>query len=288
MKQRVLKIIKWSILLSLLILILSILFIRFSRYTDKLIYQTNGLNYEEFKSDLNYEQLFFDMDSETKIHGVLFKPDSINAIGTIFHFPGQGMNLNSSIQESYKPLLKKGFQIFSYERRGFGKSTGIAKNSLRLKSDALTIFDNIYKTPSIKNKPIIVWGQSLGGAFATMTVNNRQSTIQGLILEGTFNSFPEVGKVYARVLNLEKFKWLMPLIMNNDFPAEEEIKNIDIPVLIIHSKSDSEIPYTLGKKLFDSTSKNNTRFWEIDGKHIRGMWGYQNDYVQEFLKMMEK
>lgn len=109
----------------------------------------NGTDYAEFKSVSNYEEFYLDVDQDLKLHGVLFKPDSIEAIGTIFHYPGKGMHLMNSMQESYKPLLKKGFQIFCYERRDFGKSTGEATSSLLLKGDALFIFDTVATFPSI-------------------------------------------------------------------------------------------------------------------------------------------
>ena len=80
-----------------------------------MIYQMNNTNYVEFKSELNYEEFYFDVEKNVTIHGVLFKPDSISVVGTIFHYPGKGMQLMSSLQESYKPLLKKGFQIFCFE-----------------------------------------------------------------------------------------------------------------------------------------------------------------------------
>lgn len=286
--KKLLKIIKWFTITVFTIIILSILYLRFSRFSDKMIYQTNGFDYQDFNSELNYKQFFFDVDSKTKIHGVLFKPDSIRTIGTIFHYSGQGMHLNSSMQESYKPLLKSGFQVFCFERRDFGKSNGIANNSLTLKKDALSIFDEVSKMKGIVDKPIIIWGQSLGGAFATMNANERQEKIDGLILEGTFSSFPDIGKVYANALNLENFRWIVPMIMNNDFAAEEQIKNLTIPILILHSKSDEQVPYELGKKVFKAANKNNTKFWDIDSKHIMAIYDYENRYVQEFMKMIEK
>ena len=286
--SRFLKIIKWLIITIFSIVILSILYLRFSRISDKMIYQTSGFDYQDFKSELRHKQFFFDVDTDTKIHGVLFKPDSINTIGTIFHYSGKGMHLNSSMQESYQPLLKSGFQIFCFERRDFGKSNGIADNSLTLKNDALTIFDQVTEMEDVVNRPIIIWGQSLGGAFATMNANERQEKISGLILEGTFSSFPDIGKVYANALNLENFRWIVPLIMNNDFPAEDQIKNLTIPVLILHSKSDEEVPYELGKKLFESSNKSNTKLWNINSKHIMGIYDYEEKYVEEFMKMIEK
>ncbi len=286
--KKILKLIKWTLIVVFLIMIASILFLRLSRFSDKIIYQTVGFDYETFQSDLNYEEFFFTVDDNTRLHGVLFKPDSIPSVATIFHYSGQGMHLNSSMQESYKPLLAKGFQIFCFERRDFGQSTGEATNSLTLKKDALYVFDEITKMESVTGKPIILWGQSLGGAFATMNAHERQEKINGLILEGTFSSFPDIGKVYAGILHLENFKWLVPLIINNDFPAEDEIKELTVPVVIIHSKTDKQVPYELGRKLFDSANKNNTTFWDIDSKHIRGIYDYEEKYVGEFLKMIAK
>lgn len=283
-----LKVTKWFLITISSLIILTILYLRFSRFSDKMIYQTNNSNYSEFSSSLNHEEFYFNLDENIKLHGVLFKPDSISPIGTVFHYSGKGMHLMTSLQETYKPLIKKGFQIFCFERRGFGKSNGNADNSLVLKKDALFVFDKIAALNSVVNKPIIIWGQSLGGAFATMNANKRQEKIKGLILEGTFSSFPDIGKVYARALNLENFKWMVPLIMNNDFPAEEEIENLTIPTVILHSKSDKQIPYELGEKLFNEANKKNTELWNIKSKHIRGMYDYETKYVQKFMEIIKK
>jgi pimeloyl-ACP methyl ester carboxylesterase len=251
-----------------------------------MIYQTNGSNYPEFKSNLNHKEFYFNLDSDVKLHGVLFQPDSIQPIATIFHYSGKGMHLMSSLQHTYEPLLDKGFQIFCFERRDFGKSTGKAINSLTLKEDALFIFDQVSEMASVTNRPIIIWGQSLGGTFATMTAKHRQNQIDGLVLEGTFSSFPDIGKVYAHALNLENFKWIVPIIMNNDFAAEEEIEDITTPTVILHSKTDKEVPYNLGRKLYAAANKSNTKFWEIEGKHLRAMFDYKEEYINEFMNLI--
>lgn len=286
--MKVIKIIKWSTITVFSIIIIFIFYIRFSRFSDKMIYQMNNTNYVEFKSELNYEEFYFDVEKNVTIHGVLFKPDSISVVGTIFHYPGKGMQLMSSLQESYKPLLKKGFQIFCFERRDFGKSNGVADNSLTLKQDALFVFDKVAQFDNVSKKPLIIWGQSLGGAFATMNAKERQNQIKGLILEGTFNSFPDIGKVYAKALSLENFKWIVPILMNNDFAAEDEIKELTIPIIIIHSEADEQVPYELGQKLFASANKESTKFWNINGKHIRGIYDNEEQYVAEFVKMIQK
>lgn len=285
--MKVMKMIKWLTITAFSIIIIFIFYIRFSRLSDKMIYQMNGTSYGEFKSNLNYQEFYFDVEKDVKLHGVLFKPESTPVVGTIFHYPGKGMNLMSSVQHSYKPLLKKGFQVFCFERRDFGKSNGEADNSLTLKRDALYVFDKVAQFDDVSKKPIVIWGQSLGGAFATMNAKERQNKIEGLDLEGTFNSFPDIGKVYAKALRLENFKWIVPLLMNNDFSAEDEIKELTIPTIIIHSKLDEQVPYDLGQKLFESANKENTKFWKINGKHIRGMYDNEEQYVDEFIKMIQ-
>tara|TARA_R100001369_G_scaffold77618_1_gene107063 strand:- start:239 stop:517 length:279 start_codon:yes stop_codon:yes gene_type:complete len=84
--------------------------------------------------------------------------------------------------------------------------------------------------------------------------------INELILEGAFRSFPDIGKVYAKAPNLENFKWIVRLKMNNDFPAENGIRKLTIPTVILHCKSDEQVPYKLRNKIFESVNKNNTKF----------------------------
>ncbi|WP_298547368.1 alpha/beta fold hydrolase [uncultured Aquimarina sp.] len=272
---------------TILLIVGSILYIRFSRYTDVMIYHTNELAYENFETSMNHSEYYFEIDQNTQLHGVLFKPNSQNPIATIIHYSGKGMHLMAS-QKYYEILTKNGFQVFSFERRNFGKSTGLADNSLMLKEDALYVFDKIVADENMTEKPIVIWGQSLGGAFAIMNAAERNDKIAGVIVEGTFNSFPDIGKVYAKAINLENFKWMIPLLMNNDFPAEKEIKNISKPIIIIHSDADEQVPYKLGKKLYEASNKMNTQFWEIEGKHIRGIFDYEEHYIERFEKMINQ
>ncbi len=283
------ELLRWGKILGLFILtvlVLSILYLRITRFSDQMIYQTNGSEYSQFESQLNYQEISFEVDESVRLHGVLFKPDSVKPVGTIFHFSGKGMHLMSSVQRSYELLVAEGFQVFCYERRDFGMSNGTAKNSKTLKEDALLVYDQIKNLEEVKNKPTIVWGQSLGGAFASMLANERQNDFSGLVLEGTFSSFPDIGKVYAGALNLENFKWVVPLVMRNDFPAQNSIQELTIPTIIIHSSDDDQVPYELGQKLYTKSNHEHTNFWTIDSKHIMGIYDYPIQYLSIFKELL--
>ncbi len=286
--KTLLKILKWIAITIFSIVIIGILYIRYTRKIDKIIYQAaNFKPYEKFESKFKVEENYVTVAKNVKLHTALFKPDSIEPIATIFHPMGKGGNL-LNVQNFYPALIKKGFQIFTFEYRDIGLSTGKSENSQTLKKDVLFLFDKMAENPSIKSKPIIVWGQSMGSAFATMAAAERQNKISGLVLEGAFSSFPDIAKNYAQALHLEHFKWLVPLVMQNDFPADEEIKSIHKPVVIIHSTEDEAVPFTLGKKLYNASNKENTTFWKIKGAHVQGIILNEKEYVQKFMTLIKK
>jgi len=248
------------------------------------MYEMGNATYSEYTTNLNHEEFFYEVEDVT-LHAVLFKPDSIAPIGTIIHFSGGGMHIPTS-EQSYSPFLEKGFQIFNYERRGLGLSTGVADHSKELLEDAFYVFDQVIKIPHIKNTPIILWGQSMGGPYATSVAAVNQDKINGLILEGTFSSFPDIGKEFAHVLHLEKMSWIVPIVMNNDFPTAEVIKEITKPTVIIHSTKDNTVPYELGEKIYKASNKENTKFWTVDSKHIGALYKYESLYLSRFEQLI--
>ncbi len=284
--KRVLSFAKWLSLFLLLISMGILLYIRYARLTDKLMYETNGLTYDTYITNYTHKEFHYTVEDDVRLHGVLFIPDSITPIATIVHFPGGGMHIPNS-ESLYKPLLEKGYQIFNYERRGLGQSTGEATNSKVLLQDALFVFDQVMKESQIKNTPIVIWGQSMGGPYATSVAAMNQHKIKGLVLEGTFSSFPQISTEFASVLNLENFKWLIPLIMNNDFPVEEAIQKIEKPIVIIHSINDETVPFKLGEKSYKGSNKESTEFWQIDSKHLRAMFDYESDYISKFDTLID-
>ncbi len=280
------KIVLWLFFITLMVLVTAIVFIRETRMIDKMIYQSaNFKPYGKFESKYNYEESYVPLDDGVKIHTVLFKPDTGKPVATIFYFLGKGENLINA-QGSLQPFLDRGFQVFSFEYRGIGLSTGNSINSQTLKNDALFLFDNTLKNKSIKNTPIIIWGRSMGSAFATLVASKNEKIIKGLILEGGFSSFPDIAKHYAEFIHMGNFKWLIPVLMQNDFPAEERIKSIHKPIIIIHSVDDKAVPFSLSKKLYNASNKETTSFWVIKGRHVEGIKLYEKDYLQKFQNML--
>jgi hypothetical protein len=286
--KKAMQILKWIFSIFTILLIVIVLYMRFGRVLDSQIYRADYSN-KEIDTEFNFNEMFFTLNDGTKIHSALFKPnDSIKIKATIIHHLGNGMSLNDSQKIFYSPLIKEGFQIFAYERRGYGKSSGKSDNSLTLRNDADEIFEQMIKLEEVKNSKIIVWGTSIGGIFATANASSKNNKISGLIIESTFSSFPKIAQFYASEINLKRVKFLIPLIINNDFPTTQEIKKIDKPVVIIHSTEDTKIPFEFAEDIYNHSNKETTEFWKIKGQHVHGIINYEKEYVEKFKNMIRK
>lgn len=286
--KKFLQIIKWLCFTFLFIIILSISYLRFGRVLDSQIYRADYKD-EKIETEFDYNEMYLYLSDSTLIHAALFKAkDSTKIKATVFHHAGNGMSINTSQKKFYAPLVQNGYQIFTYERRGYGKSTGKADNSQILKDDAIELFDKFLNFREVKDSKVIIWGTSIGGIFATANASARNDKISGLVIESAFSSFPDVAKFYANEISLEKFKFLIPLIVNNDFPTNREIKKISKPILIIHSTEDKKIPFEFSEDIYENSNKEHTEFWKIKGKHVRGIINYEQEYIEKFNSILEK
>lgn len=286
--KKLLKISKWSLLILFVLCFGMIAYLRIGRTLDPQIYRADYRD-EAIESEFDFREMYLSLDDGTKIHSAIFiPPEESKAKATIIHHAGNGMNLNDSQKRFYAPLLNAGYQVFTYERRGYGKSTGESNNSQTLGRDANEIFDQVLEFDEVKGSKILIWGTSIGGIFATANAAAKNNQIDGLIIESAFSSFPKIGQHYASEVSLENFKFLIPLILNNDFPTNVEISKVDKPVVIIHSVDDRKIPFEFAEDIYENSNKQTTEFWKIEGKHVRGILNYEQEYVEKFDKMIDQ
>jgi pimeloyl-ACP methyl ester carboxylesterase len=101
------------------------------------------------------------------LQGTLHLPKVANAIGAVVvthtaSKPLQDSLLYEHLKEMLPPL---GIAVFSYDRRGSGKSSGNLKNSdyAMLADDAIAAVQLLKKDPRIDPKRVGIWGLSQGG-----------------------------------------------------------------------------------------------------------------------------
>jgi predicted alpha/beta-fold hydrolase len=181
---------------------------------------------------------------------------------TIIYFHGAGGNV-STYMTLVKPLLKDSFQLFMVDFRGYGKSTG-KPTHLNIAADGQRILDFALSQKGIKNTAVLLYGASMGTQIATHLAASNESKISGLILDGTISSFTDIATAYSP----PEQKEMIEKFVTSPYSAKEDMKKlVKIPVLFIHSKEDTEVPYSLYEKVeVNCITKHESLIYT--GKHL--------------------
>jgi fermentation-respiration switch protein FrsA (DUF1100 family) len=219
---------------------------------------------------LTYESVFFKAADGTKLHGWFFPLPGKSPVILFCH--GNAGNISHRIH-NIRELLKKGFQVFIFDYRGFGKSNGRpSREGVYL--DGLAAYDFLVKKRHITPDRIILFGRSLGAAVATEIAIKRKAN--RLILESAFTST----KAMARTMPL--FALLSPFLPAH-YNNLEKIEHITIPKLIIHGNRDEIIPFTMGEELFEAGPEPKA-FYAIEGAGHNDTWVIGGKEYFETLK----
>ncbi|PKI84169.1 bem46 protein, variant [Malassezia vespertilionis] len=130
-----------------------------------------------------------------------------------------------------------GSNVVMLSYRGYGLSTGDPSEP-GLQIDAQTALDWIRANPVLSQTPVIVYGQSIGGAVAINVAARNPNYVRCMILENTFLSMP---KLIPSVLPmLAPFTFLC----REQWASEEMIQQTPAttPVLFLSGSSDELVP----------------------------------------------
>ena len=227
--------------------------------------------------DTNQENIVVKSADGNNIHHFLIKPQS-NPKATIFVFQGSGSKV-ANWKKLLKPLLKDGFQLFLMDYRGFGNSEGDASHEA-VAADAHRAFLYLIDREDVKNKPLVILGQSYGGQLAINVAARYPEEIDALVTEGTFTSFRNIA-VYSTPWIGKPFTWAFFL---NPYSSVKLIQEVAMPILIIHSQEDDVVPFFMGEELFDR-ARGYKEFWKIHGKHTDALVDYPKEFVVRINEM---
>lgn len=187
-----------------------------------------------------------------------------NAQYTLLYSHGNAEDLGQ-----IRPLLEffqtVGFNVFAYDYRGYGTSEGKAseRNTYEEIEVAYTYLTEKIGIPADR---ILLFGRSVGGG-PTMDLATRKP-VGGIILESTFT------QVFRVVVPF-------PLLPFDKFRNLDKIKQINVPILIVHGTEDTTIPFSHGQKLFATASEPKLSFWVKDATHNDLFWVARGDYAEK-------
>lgn len=238
-------------------------FVRFSgnNFQPEFVSRNNEL----IENEYIIESVLFKNTNGAELNGWFLKPKSDTPKITILHLHGnEGSLLNQ--YKAIAPLVKKGFQIFVFDYSGFGFSEGKATQQNML-IDALSAVDYIKNRKETQHTKLILYGQSAGGHLASVVAEKKKSVIDGLVMEGAYSSPKDIAAYTVK--KKTGLGFIGRVLAKSDYDALNSIKQFQKPVLIIHSSEDKEIPFYMGRKLYNAAN-NPKQFYQITGPHIYG------------------
>lgn len=192
---------------------------------------------------------------EARLHA-LWHPAERNADTgpVLLYLHGARWNVTGSAPRIHR-MQQLGFSVLAIDYRGFGKSSRTLPSEETAYEDARAAWD--WLATRYSGRARYVFGHSLGGAIA-IDLASRVQDEQGVIVEGTFTSIPDVASSM-------KWGWLPigPLITQR-FESVKKVASVESPLLVVHGSEDRLIPSALGQRLYDA-AKGRKQFLLVEG-----------------------
>ena len=179
-----------------------------------------------------------------------------NTFKTILFFHGNAGSLeNRTYKLNHFKDLEVNFLIIAW--RGFSGNKG-QPNENGLYKDAESAIKWL-KMKGINEENIILYGESLGTGVAVEVAQNKKYA--GVILESPFTSMVNMGKKYYPFFPVH-------FLLKDKFESHKKIKNISVPILIMHGEVDKIVPYAMGKKMYELANEPKFFYSQEYGDHM--------------------
>lgn len=203
---------------------------------DEMIFQGTRLPADyQFQVEVPYEELAVPVDGASLS---AIRITQQNPRGLIFFLHGNGGNLESwtSGADYYQSV---NYDMFMFDYRGYGKSTGNILSEAQLHSDIRAAWDFI--TPRYAGKSIVIYGRSLGAALAAELATHVDA--EKVILVSPFASMVSLAR--------ENYPILPAQLVRYPFRTDELIGRIHAPIVLVHGDLDELIPISHSEALLE-------------------------------------
>lgn len=237
-----------------------------------LFYPEPGLPFTPARAELEYRDVHLSAADGTRLHAWWLPAKPGMAVkGTLLHLHGNGGNLAWHLGGAYW-LPAQGYQVLMLDYRGYGLSEG--KPSLpAVYQDIDAAFAWLEQAPQVRGRPLILLGQSLGGALAVHYLGEnpaQRAELHALVLDGVPASYREAAR---HALSTSWLTWplqvpLSWLIPDGDSAIHSIAALEGLPLLIFHSLDDEIVPLSNGRRLYRA-ARPPRAFQATRGQHVQ-------------------
>jgi len=222
------------------------------------------------EDDINIKLLYLALEK------LNLEPSKKQSKQILIYFHGNAGNVYHRIP-SLMRLRNLGINVLALSYRGYGRSDG-SPSEAGIYLDGKAAYLYATEVLGFAEKNIIIMGRSIG---TTAAINTAQfKTIAGIILVSPLTS----GKAHAQVSGLS----LIASLAGSAFDNLSKIKNIKVPVLIIHGTSDQVIPVSMGLKIYESSFYKKKIILIKDAGHNNLDFNYAERYYSSIDQFIQK
>ena len=181
---------------------------------------------------LRYEDLSLETKDGVRLHA--WHVQVTQPRGLVLYFHGNGGSIEDRLP-SAAAFAREQLDTLLLDYRGYGRSAGTPwEEGLYLDAEAA------FSWGVRRNLPMVLYGESLGGAVAVELATRRSAT--ALALQSTFTSLADMADRVLPVVG----RWLI----SQKFESARKLPSIRTPILIIHGTGDDMVPHAMGARLY--------------------------------------
>lgn len=211
----------------------------------------------------------------TKLYGRFYKNGDSKT--TILMMHGFRSNPIHDFSCAFKFYYDKGFNLLVPDQRAHGKSEGkYITYGAKERFDAKSWL--YYANTLVPGGELYATGVSMGATTVLMAAElTLPENVRGIIADCGFTSPGEIiKKVMKEDMKVPLFplyyttKAMAKVVAGFDFDgcsAEAAVKNCKIPILFLHGKSDSFVPFSMGEKIYDAAGGRKQAVWVEGAEH---------------------
>jgi uncharacterized protein len=226
-------------------------------FQEKLLFPAEKLpsNYQ-FVNDYSFDEVFIPVHGADNkkgdnaiLHALHFTRP--NPKGLVFFLHGNAGSLRTWATgiDFYERV---NYDLFIIDYRGYGKSTGKITSQQQLINDVKQAWQ-VASAP-YADKPIVIYGRSLGTGLATILAKEVQPDLLALV--SPFSSMVNIAKA--------QYPFVPTWLLRYPLRTENIIGDVTSKIVFIHGSEDSFIPLSHSKKL-QSLSKSTDTLITIEG-----------------------
>jgi fermentation-respiration switch protein FrsA (DUF1100 family) len=241
-------------------------------YPDRTAYTTPA------QFGLRSQDVWIPGPNGSRLHG-WWIPAQGPARGTVLHLHGNAANISNHL-----PLVAwlpaAGFNLLTFDYRGYGESTGGGEPTLDgVVDDGLAALAWVRQAPGVDPQRLIVLGQSLGGATALRAVARDPAGVKLLVVDCGFSSYRGIARDAAQGSWL---RWVAPAaLLALPGPQADPItaaRALKVPLLVMHSSDDAVVPIAHGRAIYAAAPE--PKQW-LEVQHTQHVDGLAHEAVRQ-------